>query len=142
MSFFETGFAGLFLISFLSATILPIASEGVLLALLLAGYDPWISLVVASIGNILGGCFNYWLGRLGNIRWLTKLGFREEKINGFQLTIEKHGFWLAALSWVPIIGDPLLVALGFFKSHWWRIFFIMSFTKIIRYFVLSLPWIV
>ncbi|MES2800223.1 MAG: YqaA family protein [Bacteroidota bacterium] len=141
MSFFEVGYTGLFLISFLSATILPIASEGVLAVALMAGLNPWMCLLVASSGNILGGTSNYWLGRVGKPLWLRKLGFNADKIVSFQKKIEKYGYWLATLSWVPVIGDPLLVALGYFRSPWWKVFALMSIAKIVRYLILILAWI-
>ena len=59
-----SGYAGLFLVSLLAATIFPAQSETVLVALLLLGrHSPWIFLMVASAGNILGGVINWILGR-------------------------------------------------------------------------------
>lgn len=141
MSTFEAGYTGLLIVSFLSATILPIASEGVLVAALYAGLNPWLCLLFASTGNIVGGSSNYWLGRAGKPLWLQKLGFKQEKILSFQSKIEKYGFWLASICWVPIIGDPLLVALGYFRSSWWSVFIVMSIAKIIRYLILIVAWI-
>lgn len=141
MNFFELGYLGLFVVCFLSATILPLTSEGVLLAMLLAGYDPVIALMVASFGNILGGSTNYWLGRVGNPIWLEKLGIPKEKIYSFESRFKQYGYWMALLSWVPLIGDPLVVALGFFRAKWWYVLALMSLGKIIRYLLLVLPWL-
>lgn len=142
MDFFEFGYIGLFLVCFLAATILPLTSEGVLLSFLFAGYDPILSLIIASTGNILGGSTNYWIGRIGNPLWLSKLGVSENKIQQFEVRIVKYGYWIALLSWVPIIGDPLLVALGFFRANWWKVFILMSLGKIVRYTILILPWLI
>jgi len=49
----------LFLSAFVAATLLPTASEAVLVALLLAGVQPTEMLVlVASVGNVLGSVAN------------------------------------------------------------------------------------
>lgn len=141
MDFFEFGYLGLFVVCFLSATILPLTSEGVLLGFLFAGYDPVLSLIISSIGNILGGSTNYWLGRLGKPSWLEKIGVSQEKILRFELKIKRYGFGLAFLSWLPFVGDPLLVALGFFRAPWWLVFMLMSIGKFIRYLILILPWL-
>lgn len=141
MDLFESGYIGLFVVCFLSATILPLTSEGALILMPAAGYDPVIALIVASAGNIIGGSTNYWIGFLGNPAWLKKLGVKESTLNRFEERILKFGFWLALLSWVPVIGDPLTVGLGFFKASWWPVLILMSFGKIIRYLVILSPWI-
>ena len=51
---FEIGFLGLFLTSFLAATVIPIASEAFLIAMLSMGYHPIVCLFCASAGNTLG----------------------------------------------------------------------------------------
>lgn len=54
----------LFASSFLSATLLPGNSEAVLVALLLSGASkPWLLVVIATMGNSLGGATNVILGR-------------------------------------------------------------------------------
>jgi membrane protein YqaA with SNARE-associated domain len=141
MNWIEQGYTGLFLLSFLSATIVPLSSEGLLLLMLAMGFDPWLCLLFASVGNILGGVSNYWLGRLGNPAWIQKLGVSEKKLLSFENRIRRFGDWLAFLSWVPIIGDPLTVALGFFRANWWRVLLWMSLSKTFRYLILCLPWL-
>jgi len=109
--------------------------------MLAMGFDPWLCLLFASVGNILGGVSNYWLGRLGNPAWIQKLGVSEKKLLSFENRIRRFGDWLAFLSWVPIIGDPLTVALGFFRANWWRVLLWMSLSKTFRYLILCLPWL-
>ncbi len=133
MSFFSVGFFGLFITSFLSATILPLSSEGILLLMLHTGFNPIYCLFVATAGNTLGGLTNYWIGSLGNPEWLKKIGVRPEKLHSFEVKIKKHGAWLAFFSWVPIIGDPLSVALGFFHVNWWKVAVLLFIGKLLRY---------
>lgn len=133
---FEVGYIGLFITCFLAATILPIASEFFLTGMLAMGYNPFVCLVVAGSGNTFGGWLNYFIGYLGNPKWLTKIGIKQAKINGWQKRINKYGVWLALLSWVPLIGDVIGVALGFFRVNVYVTFIFIAIGKFIRYAIL------
>jgi|TARA_B110000263_G_C15175186_1_gene448860 membrane protein YqaA with SNARE-associated domain len=138
-SFIEWGYLGLFLASFLGATIIPLSSEIVLSFLILNGYDFKLSLLIATIGNWLGGLSSYYLGRLG--RWETLERFfnlKKEKIHHLKTKIDKWGSTLAFLCWLPIIGDPIAVSLGFFRINYILVATWMLFGKIFRYIIWSL----
>ena len=138
-SFIEWGYLGLFLASFLGATIIPFSSEIVLSFLILNGYDFKLSLLIATIGNWLGGLSSYYLGRLG--RWETLERFfnlKKEKILHLKTKIDKWGSTLAFLCWLPIIGDPIAVSLGFFRINYILVATWMLFGKIFRYIICSL----
>jgi membrane protein YqaA with SNARE-associated domain len=141
MDYLEAGYLGLFVVCFLSATILPLTSEGVLIAFLLSGGEPITALLVATAGNVLGGSTNYFLGRIGEPKWLRKLGVKETRIVRFENWVKRYGVWTALLSWVPIVGDPLTIALGFFRANWWWVFLLMLLGKFLRYLLLVLPWL-
>ena len=141
MDFISLGYIGLFLAGFLSATILPMNSEGVLLILLSQNFDPWTCLIIATIGNSLGGLTNYFLGKLGNPLWFKRFGVKEEKLISFELRIQKYGYWLAFFSWLPFIGDPMTIALGFFRVPFWKVTFLIVLGKLLRYLVLILPFL-
>jgi membrane protein YqaA with SNARE-associated domain len=133
-SFIEWGYLGLFLASFLGATIILLSSEIVLSFLILNGYDFKLSLLIATIGNWLGGLSSYYLGRLG--RWETLerfFNFKKEKIHHLKTKIDKWGSTLAFLCWLPIIGDPIAVSLGFFRTNFVLVGIWMLFGKIFRY---------
>jgi len=140
MDFISIGYSGLFLAGFLSATILPMNSEAVILLMLSQDYDPWTCILIATIGNSLGGLTNYFLGLLGNPKWLKRIGISEEKIQSFEGRVQKYGYWLAFFSWVPFIGDPMTVALGFFRVSFWRVAFLVILGKFLRYFALAFPF--
>ena len=140
MELISLGYLGLFLASFLSATILPMSSEGILLLMLSKGFDPWMCLLTATVGNSMGGLTNYGIGMLGDPKWFKRFGINEGKLNSFEIKIQRYGFWLAFLSWVPFIGDPLTVALGFFRVPFKKVFVLLVLGKFIRYFALILPW--
>jgi membrane protein YqaA with SNARE-associated domain len=130
---FEYGYFGLFLASFLAATILPVASEIFLTTMLYLGYEPWVCVGVATMGNTMGAWLNYGIGYLGKPIWLQKLGAKQSSIDRWQDQIQRYGSWMALLCWLPIIGDVIGIALGFFRSPWLPTFLLMGVGKLLRY---------
>ena len=95
------GYFGLFLASFLAATVLPFSSEVVFTALVFGGLDAWWCVFVATLGNWLGGLTCYWLGHLGKMEWIEKwLRIKPEKIERFNDKFHKYGDWLAFFSFL------------------------------------------
>tara|TARA_B110000046_G_C12942073_1_gene376244 strand:- start:575 stop:1027 length:453 start_codon:yes stop_codon:yes gene_type:complete len=141
----ELGYLGLFITSFLAATFLPITSEVFLISMLALGFDPWLTLIYASLGNSAGGWFNYAIGRLGNPRWLKRLRISSEKITKWEGKVHKYGHWLGFLSWLPFIGDAMAVALGFFRAPLLPSFFFILLGKFLRYLIIvmlfNLDWL-
>lgn len=126
----EWGLIGLFLLCFLASTIIPFPSEATLLFFLNSGdYSPVSVLITASLGNCLGGSTNYLLGYYGRKILGKKQLMRSESL------VQHYGFWTALFSWVPVIGDPLLVVLGIYRVSFWKTMTLMSLGKIVRYLV-------
>ena len=140
MDYINLGYLGLFLICFLAATILPFTSEGVLILFLAASYDPLICLIVATTGNSLGGLTNYGLGMLGKPSALKKIYKNPGRYTRMVNAVDKYGYWLGLLSWVPFIGDPLTIALGFFRVRFFPFLLLMIIGKFLRYFLLIFIW--
>jgi len=130
---FEYGYLGLFLASFLAATILPVASELILTGMLVYGFEPWACIVVATTGNTMGAWLNYGIGYLGNPKWLQKLGAKPESIQSWQVQIHRYGSAMALLCWLPVVGDLIGIALGFFRAPWLPTFAFMGVGKLLRY---------
>ena len=135
---FEIGYWGLFISSFLAATIIPVTSEALLILMLSMGYDPLISLTSSTIGNTLGGWLNYIIGRMGNPYWLKVFGATLERINKWKNKVNKYGSWMALFSWLPFIGDVLGIALGFFRARILPTFLFIFIGKFLRYLFLIL----
>ena len=134
--FVEWGYLGLFIASFLGATLIPFSSELVFSLLIIKGYDFNLSLLVATTGNWLGGLSSYFLGRLGKWSTLEKyFKLKKEKIVKFKTNIDKWGSLLAFFCWLPIIGDPIAVGLGFFRTNYVLVAIWMFIGKLIRYIV-------
>lgn len=135
--FTEYGYIGLFLASFLAATILPFGSEVVFVALLAAGLDPWTCTIVASIGNWLGGMTNYYLGRLGKIEWIEKyLKVKKEKIYQIHHWLDGKGAVMAFFSFLPVVGDVIAIALGYMRANVYIVNISMFAGKFARYVLL------
>jgi membrane protein YqaA with SNARE-associated domain len=59
----EFGLSTLFVVSFISATLLPLGSEPALFGLLKLNPDLfWPAVLVATAGNTLGGMLDWWMG--------------------------------------------------------------------------------
>jgi membrane protein YqaA with SNARE-associated domain len=130
------GYPGLFLASFLAATILPLSSEVVFSILLETGFDPVKCLVWASVGNTLGGMTCYWIGLLGKVEWMEKyLKIKYEKVLNMQSWMQHKGAVLALLAFLPVIGDVIAVALGFMRANGWYVLLFMIIGKTARYVV-------
>lgn len=101
----------LFIASFLAATLLPGGSEALLVYDLSQRPELVFTLViVASIGNSLGSLTSYGLGYMG----ATKL--TQAQVNGKSAQwIKRYGVYSLLLSWLPVVGDVLCVAAGFYK---------------------------
>ena len=90
------GYIGLFVGAFLAATIIPFSSDILLIGILLAGGDPWISFLSATAGNWLGGLTSYGLGRIGKWEWIEKwFHVSEEKLLKQKSKIDKYGSWIS-----------------------------------------------
>lgn len=138
-AFVEWGYLGLFIASFLGATIIPFSSELVFSLLIIKGYDFNLSLLVATTGNWLGGLSSYFLGRLGKWSTLEKyFRLKKEKIVKFKTNIDKWGSLLAFFCWLPVIGDPIAVGLGFFRTNYILVAIWMFLGKFIRYIMWAL----
>ena len=140
-----SAYLGLFLSALGAATLLPLQSESVLVALLLSGaYSPWGLLAVASAGNILGSLLNWLLGRyLEHFRHKPWFPVSDARLQQAQRGYARYGRWSLLLSWVPTIGDPLTLVAGVMRERLWVFLLIVSLAKTARYAVLvglTLGW--
>jgi membrane protein YqaA with SNARE-associated domain len=135
---FEAGYIGLFLSAFFAATIVPVASEAVLLGMLAYHYEPLACLLVASSGNTLGAILNYYIGYLAKPIWLKKIHVSITQIEQWKNRVHQYGVWLALFSWLPLIGDLIGVALGFFRTPKFLTFVFFAIGKLLRYGIVIL----
>jgi membrane protein YqaA with SNARE-associated domain len=136
---------GLFISALGAATLLPLQSEGVLVALLLSdAYPLWALLVVASVGNVLGALLNWLLGRyLEHFRHARWFPVSAARLQQAQQWYARYGRWSLLLSWLPIIGDPLTLVAGVMRERLWIFLLLVSLAKTARYAAvaaLTLGW--
>jgi membrane protein YqaA with SNARE-associated domain len=110
--------ASLFLTALFAATILPAQSEFLLAGLHLTGrHDRFVLVAVATVGNVLGSVINWVLGRylihFQGRRWFPIKGRALEKATR---VYQRWGVWTLLLAWTPIIGDPLTLVAGIFRT--------------------------
>ncbi len=112
------GLWGLFLGNVLSATIVPFSSEALYIAALAASSEHLSCFVVASLGSWIGSVITYWCGHLGRLEWLEKyFKVKKETLDKQKILVRKYGSWLALLAWVPVVGDVMVIALGFYRAR-------------------------
>ncbi|WP_301915819.1 YqaA family protein [Phocaeicola coprophilus] len=133
----EWGYWGMFLSAFLAGTILPFSSEAVMLACVGLGLDPVLSTLATTAGNALGGLTCYWIGHLGKMEWIEKY-FRvdHKQLEKATRFIHGRGSWMAFFSFLPIIGDAVLIALGLMRANVCIVTFSMTLGKLARYAIL------
>lgn len=133
------GLLGLFIGTFLAATILPFSSDALYVAALAAGINPVATLVVGTAGNWFGGITTYFIGRLGKWEWIEKhFKVKPESMLKQKAYIDKYGVWLALISWVPFLGDVVALALGFFRTPAVQTIFLLGVGKFARFAIWTL----
>ena len=135
----QHGYPALFLLSFLAATVIPLGSEWLLLALLLEGADPVLAVTTATAGNTLGACTTYWIGLKGGpflIGRVLRLGERE--LAGAHRFYDRYGSWSLLFSWLPVVGDPLCLVGGVLRVGVIKFLLLVLTGKLARYTVISL----
>ena len=129
-------YISLFLTAFIAATLLPTASEGLLLYLASQGHKLALLWFSATLGNTLGSCVNWWLGKelqkFQDKKWFfvskPQLKYAQKRFNRFGQTS-------LLFAWLPIIGDPLTFIAGVMKVPFLRFLMLVALGKAIRYAV-------
>lgn len=140
--FFATwGYAGMFVAGFVAGSIIPIGSE-VVLVLLLPSMSPFWLILLAALGNTLGGMTCYWIGMLGKREWIHKyLGVSNEKLDKATRFLAGRGAAMAFFAFLPYIGEAIAVALGLMRSNQWLTLVSMFVGKVLRYVLLYLGYL-
>jgi membrane protein YqaA with SNARE-associated domain len=132
------GYPALFLLSFLAATLIPIGSEWLLIAMLLQRHDPLLVVAVATAGNYLGACTSYAAGLYGGDFLIRKiLRFDTKERERAELLFAKYGSWSLLFTWLPVIGDPLCLVGGVLNIHLARFSILVAAGKLGRYAVVA-----
>jgi membrane protein YqaA with SNARE-associated domain len=136
-TFQEYGIIGLFLNSLLSATALPLPTEILTSALLIGGENIILVVIVLVVGSIIGGLLNYFIG-FGGKKLFNKFKKMKNEKQGehkkkHDKLLDKFG-WSAIFfaSWIPVIGDLILISAGVKKMKFSRFLIFMVSGKIVK----------
>ncbi|KCZ70875.1 putative membrane protein [Candidatus Methanoperedens nitroreducens] len=131
------GYPGLFTVSFLASTILPLGSEGFVVFLISRGFNLSAVVLVASIGNFLGACTSYYIGFKGRDYIEKYLRIEPGQIERAERYFSKYGSYVLLFTWLPLIGDALTVVSGILRLKF-LIFSVFVFTgKFLRYLAVA-----
>lgn len=158
----EFGLSAIFIVSFVSATLLPLGSEPAVFGYLqLAPTMFWPAVVVATVGNTLGGIVSYWMGwaaHNGYERWQEhqakqtahaqaqgvappKAEAQPKHTGRWHHTVQawfhKLGPAALLLSWLPIVGDPLCSVAGWLRLPLGLCTVYMAIGKFLRYVLMT-----
>lgn len=126
------GLTSVFLISFISATLLPLGSEPAVFAVIKANPAMfWPVILIATLGNTLGGVVDYWMG------YGAKQAFAKERSTRWFHWLERFGAKTMLLAWLPGIGDPICTLAGWLRLPFWPSVVYMAIGKFIRYVLMT-----
>ena len=110
-------YVSLFVSALLAATVLPGASEILMLGLLAKGLDIWTLWLVATTGNVAGSTLNWWMGRFA-LRFADRRWFPvgSASLGRAQGWYRRWGQPSLLLSWLPVVGDAFTVAAGVMRT--------------------------
>jgi membrane protein YqaA with SNARE-associated domain len=132
----QYGLSTVFVVSFVGATLLPLASEPAVFGLVKLNPDLfWAAIGAATLGNTLGGAVSWWMGKASQqvvdqyrhsathmraLGWLARIGPKA-----------------CLLSWLPVIGDPLCAVAGWLQLPFWPCLAYMAIGKFLRYVLMT-----
>jgi membrane protein YqaA with SNARE-associated domain len=146
----KVGLPAVFVVSLVSATLVPMGSEPAVFGLVKLRPDLfWPAIAVATAGNTLGGMLTWWMG-LGARRARDALRRRtpdvslaadepESRSRRFaRIWLSRWGARACLLSWLPVVGDPLCAVAGWLNLPFWPCVFYMALGKCARYLTATL----
>lgn len=132
----QYGLSTVFVISLMSATLLPLGSEPAVFGLI--ELNPqlfWPAIAVATVGNTLGGGISWWMGRAAHKAVDRARG--EHKDARALAWLERFGPKACLMSWLPVVGDPLCAVAGWLQLPFWPCLCYMAIGKFMRYLVMT-----
>ena len=151
----QFGLSTVFIVAFVSATLLPLGSEPAVFGLVKLNPDLfWPAILVATAGNTLGGAVSWWMGLGAHRAWDAA---RRRRRAGHPLAgpsakpareltraerrariwLRRWGAKTCLLSWLPVVGDPLCAVAGWLRLPFWPCVFYMAIGKFARYLTMT-----
>ena len=138
----QYGLSTVFVVSIISATLLPLGSEFAVIGLVkLNAHLFWPAVLVATVGNTIGGAISWWMGYGAEVLYER---IKHKPYEAKALTwLRRFGPKACLLSWLPGVGDPLCAVAGLLKMPFWPCVLYMSIGKFLRYVTMTaaLMWV-
>jgi membrane protein YqaA with SNARE-associated domain len=132
----QFGLGTVFVVSFISATLLPLGSEPAVFGLI--KLNPglfWPAILVATAGNTAGGAVSWWMG-LGTHKVVDRAAGHPTELRALAW-LRRFGPRACLLSWLPLVGDPLCAVAGWLRLPFWPCVAYMAVGKFLRYLVMT-----
>lgn len=124
----QVGLTSVFIVSLVSATLIPMGSEPAVFAVVKANPDLfWPVMLVGTLGNTLGGVIDYGMG------YWAKQTFARERTSRWFRWLGRYGAKTMLLGWMPGIGDPICTMAGWLRLPFWPSVAYMAIGKFLRY---------
>lgn len=132
----QYGLSTVFVVAFVSATLLPLGSEPAVLGLLKLNPELfWPAILVATAGNTLGGAVSWWMG-YGAHRMMDRYRGSTPHVRAIDW-LQRFGPKACLLSWLPVVGDPLCAVAGWLRLPFWPCVLYMAIGKFLRYVTMT-----
>ena len=130
------GLSTVFVVSFISATLLPLGSEPVVFGLVELNPDLfWSAILVATVGNTLGGAVTWAMGWASH-KVVDRYQHSRHHLRALEW-LERIGPKACLLAWLPLVGDPLCAVAGWLKLPFWPCLVYMAIGKFARYLIMT-----
>lgn len=130
----DYGYLGMGILAFLAGTVVPITSEVLLVFFLGIGLNAVGLTLAATIGNTLGGITCFMIGYLTTKEKVQKFfKIPDRRMKRADMLIQKYGYWTAAFSFLPVLGEVFLLSLGIMRVNRFKVISLMVLGKLFRY---------
>ena len=132
----EYGLVTVFVVCLISATLVPVGSEFAVVGLVKLNPELfWPAIVVATLGNTIGGAISWWTGYGAELLYEHA---KHQRLHTRALRwLERLGPKACLLSWLPVVGDPLCAVAGWLKLAFWPCVGYMAIGKFFRYLAMT-----
>lgn len=130
----QYGYWGMFLSAFIAGSFFPFSSEAIMAGLSAAGLEMQPLIIYGTAGNVLGGMFNYCVGRMGRPEWIEKyLHVKQESLDKAERFMAGRGAWMGFFAFLPVIGSAITILLGLMRANVLISFVSITIGKFLRY---------
>lgn len=122
--------------SFMSGLVLPVKHSLVFSTMrLFGGYNLYLASVISTIGITLAACVNWLLGRaLRSLKKDTHIQKESPQIAKILDLLKIHGYWVALLGFVPILGPFITIFAGVVQTSFVRVITLVFITNLLWHY--------